>query len=309
LAQTLDVVATIDRHVPKRGTQGPSVGQYLLLAALNRCLAPTSKAKLAEWYGKTVLTRLLPLSSTQLTSQRFWDNMERVSPAQIAAVEDDLARTAVAHFGLDLHCLLFDATNFYTFHDSFNLRAQLHQRGHSKEGRDNLRILGLALLVSADSEVPLFHHTYAGNQHDAVTFHGVVEELLQRCGSLAQQVRDITLVFDKGNNSEDNLKILQKSAVHFIGSLVPTHTPIFWPFPERKCTAWIGPNCRRCGPIEPTKWFLGWNVPSWSPLTGSCFVPRPGRWSGRSANGKASWRSYRASSAAAVRVTEGKSPR
>jgi|SRR5438309_1424213 len=32
LAQTLDVVATIDRHVPKRGTQGPSVGQYLLLA-------------------------------------------------------------------------------------------------------------------------------------------------------------------------------------------------------------------------------------------------------------------------------------
>src|SRR5437588_11164535 len=234
LAQTLDVVATIDRHVPKRGTQGPSVGQYLLLAALNRCLAPTSKAKLAEWYGKTVLTRLLPLSSTQLTSQRFWDNMERVSPAQIAAVEDDLARTAVAHFGLDLHCLLFDATNFFTFLDSFNLRAQLPQRGHSKEGRDNLRILGLALLVSADSEVPLFHHTYAGNQHDAVTFHGVVEELLQRCGSLAQQVRDITLVFDKGNNSEDNLKILQKSAVHFIGSLVPTQHPDLLAIPREK---------------------------------------------------------------------------
>src|SRR5207237_7379455 len=97
--------------------------------------------------------------------------------------------------------------------------------GTGKEGRDNLRILGLALLVSADSEVPLFHHTYAGNQHDAVTFHGVVEELLQRCGSLAQQVRDITLVFDKGNNSEDNLKILQKSAVHFIRSLVPTQHP------------------------------------------------------------------------------------
>ena len=44
MARSLDVVATIDRHVPKRGSQGPSVGQYLLVAAINRCVAPCSKA-------------------------------------------------------------------------------------------------------------------------------------------------------------------------------------------------------------------------------------------------------------------------
>src|SRR5437660_10872083 len=151
--------------------------------------------------------------------------MATTGAKQLSVIVPDIACTVVSRFGLDFHCLLFDATNFFTFLDSFNLRAQLPQRGHSKEGRDNLRILGLALLVSADSEVPLFHHPYAGNQHDAVTFHGVVEELLQRCGSLAQQLRDITLVFDKGNNSEDNLKILQKRAAHFLGSLVPTQHP------------------------------------------------------------------------------------
>src|SRR5216683_962501 len=32
IAQALDVVPTIDHHVPKHGAQGPSVGQYLLLA-------------------------------------------------------------------------------------------------------------------------------------------------------------------------------------------------------------------------------------------------------------------------------------
>jgi hypothetical protein len=119
------VVATIDRHVPKRGHQGPSVGQYLLLAALNRCVAPTSKAQIGSWYAKTVLRRLLPLPANQLTSQRFWDNLERVSREQIAAIEQDLAHTAVSRFGLDLRCLLFDATNFFTFLDSFNLRAKL----------------------------------------------------------------------------------------------------------------------------------------------------------------------------------------
>jgi len=222
LAQALEVVATIDRHVPKRGGQGPSVGEYLLVAALNRCIAPCSKAQIGDWYAKTALRRLLPLTAGQLTSQRFWDNMARVTPEHIAIIEHDLARTAVARFGLDLRCLLFDATNFFTFLDSFNDRATLPQRGHSKEGRANLRLLGLALLVTSDGEVPLFHHTYAGNQHDAVTFKSVAEELLDRCRALTHGASDITLVFDKGNNSVDTLAIVGASSVHFVGSLVPT---------------------------------------------------------------------------------------
>jgi len=222
MAQAIDLLATMDRHVPKRGSQGPSVGQYILIAALNRCMAPCSKAQIADWYQKTALRRLLPLANGQLTSQRFWDNMERVGAKQIAAIERDLARATVSRFGLDLHCLLFDTTNFFTFLDSFNARAKLPQRGHSKEGRDNLRILGLALLVTSDGQVPLFHHTYAGNQHDSVTFHSVAEELLKRCRSLAQGACDITLVFDKGNNSAENLEWVGNSPFHFVGSLVPT---------------------------------------------------------------------------------------
>lgn len=225
IAQTLDIVATIDRHVAKRGHQGPSVGEYLLLAALNRCVAPTSKAQIGSWYAKTVLRRLLPLTPSQLTSQRFWDNMERVSAKQIAAIEQDLARTAVSRFGLDLRCLLFDATNFFTFLDSFNLRAKLPQRGHAKQGHDHLRLLGLAVLASADGDVPLLHHTYAGNQHDAVTFQSVAEQLLGRCRAITQQVDQITLVFDKGNNSEANFDLLEHSPLHFVGSLVPTQHP------------------------------------------------------------------------------------
>ena len=146
IAQQLDLVSIIDRHVPKRG-RGPSVGQYLLVACLNRCVAPRSKAQIAEWYEKTVLPARLGLKASQLTSQRFWDNMDRLDADAIARIEQEISAGAVARFGLDLRCLLFDATNFFTFVDSFNARATLPQRGHSKEGRDNLRLLGLALLV------------------------------------------------------------------------------------------------------------------------------------------------------------------
>jgi len=224
LATELDVVATIDRHVPKRKKHGPTVGQYLLLAALNRCVAPCSKARLGAWYKRTVLPRLMGIRPAALTSQRFWDNMDRVDEDAIVQIEDDLSKAAVSRFGLDLRCLLFDATNFFTFIDSFNDRSDLAQRGKSKEGRANLRIVGLALLVTSDHDVPLFHHTYAGNQHDSVTFGSVIEALAQRCRELAEGACDITLVFDKGNNSQDNLAALaaQDGPFHFVGSLVPT---------------------------------------------------------------------------------------
>ena len=48
LAQKLNFVQIVDERVGKRA-QGRSYGQYLLLAALNRALAPTSKASLHQW--------------------------------------------------------------------------------------------------------------------------------------------------------------------------------------------------------------------------------------------------------------------
>ena len=227
IAQELDLVGIVDRIVPKakRSKPGPSVGQYTLIAAINRCVAPRSKRKIGEWFDQTVLPRLLGVQSSQLTSQHFWDHMDRIDEQAIARIASELAETAVKRFNLTLRSLLFDATNFFTFVDSFNGRPKLPQRGHSKEGRDNLRILGLALLVTADGEVPLLHHTYAGNQHDATTFGQLIADIAKNVSAMAHDLGDITLVFDKGNNSKENLAQTAKESLHFVGSLVPTQHP------------------------------------------------------------------------------------
>jgi hypothetical protein len=84
LIQQLDLIAIIDRHAGKRA-QGVSVGTYIALAAVNRCVAPTSKVGMADWYGSTVLRRLLPVPLNLLTSQRFWDHMSYLDANKIAA--------------------------------------------------------------------------------------------------------------------------------------------------------------------------------------------------------------------------------
>ena len=220
LTQQLDLVATINRHAGKRA-QGVSVGTYLTLAALNRCVAPTSKAQLAAWYQGTVLRRLLPVPARALTSQRFWDHMSYLDAPHIAAIEQDLTRTLLDHFQVDVRCLLYDTTNFATFIDSFNAAPTLAQRGKSKQKRSDLRLVGLALLVSRDFHIPLLHHVYAGNRHDAPTFATVIDALVDRYRLFATHVTDITLVYDKGNNSADNQRLLDQSAYHFVGSLSP----------------------------------------------------------------------------------------
>jgi len=86
IAQRLDLVPLLDSLFPKRH-QGLSCGQYLLLAALNRAVAPTSKVHLADWYRRTILTRLLPVDPTLLSSQNFWNHMDLIASDQILEFE------------------------------------------------------------------------------------------------------------------------------------------------------------------------------------------------------------------------------
>lgn len=225
LATELKLVQLIDRHVGGRYRKGLSVGAYLLVAAINRCVQPCSKAKMRRWYQSTVLPRLLPLEPRQLTSQRFWDRMDRVAPESLVAIDRELTATLIREYEMDLSCLFYDATNFFTFIDSFNRRSRLAQRGHCKHGRDNLRILGLALLVTKEDHIPVLYDLYPGNQHDAVTFRSLLEEIVSRYKAMCEQVQDITVVFDKGNNAQDIIERLDDAPYHFVGSLVPTQHP------------------------------------------------------------------------------------
>jgi transposase len=221
LARQLGLVELIDQFAPKRH-QGPSVGQYMLVAALNRCVAPTSKLQMPTWLRSTPLPRWLDVAPRQFSSQRFWDNMELLGETQVAAISEALAQRVIERFHLALSSLVFDCTNFDTFIDTAT-PSRLAQRGHAKSKRTDLRIVGLALLISVDFHVPLLWKVYPGNQHDSLTFSQVLQALADRYRALARDCQSITLVFDKGNNSASNQEILDASGFHFVGSLVPTH--------------------------------------------------------------------------------------
>lgn len=217
MANRLQIVKIIDQHVPKRN-QGPSVGQFMLVAAINRASNPTSKTLLAEWYENTIGPRIMGIKSKQLSSQAFWNHMDRLTHDILIKIENDLLMRLINEFKIDLNCLLYDATNFYTYINT-KTKSNLAKRGRNKQKRNDLRQVSLCMMTTSDFHIPLLHIVYGGNINDSTQFGNVIDELVKRYKHLTESCSNITLIFDKGNNSEKNFKLFENTNMHFVGSL------------------------------------------------------------------------------------------
>ena len=218
IAVRLGVTDIIDSFLPKR-KQGASVGAYILTAAINRIANPTSKSGLAEWYSDTCLPMMTGLKPSVFSHQNFWNNT-CITAEKLDRIEEAILGKVIEAYDIDTTQIIYDATNFFTFIDT-KQDSELAKRGHSKEKRKDLRIVGLALMVSPDFAVPLLYETYPGNRSDAKEFPLMVQKLKSRYEAITKMPADVTVVFDRGNNSEDNIGILGIGDVkfHYVGGL------------------------------------------------------------------------------------------
>jgi transposase len=231
----LQVARVVDEQVgSRRADAAASVGTYLALAALNRVVAPRSKLAFAGWWQSTAGDRLVRLPAAALDHRRFWDAMDALPVKALRAAERAIAARMVEVFDLDLAGLVLDMTNFATFVDSANQRNAIAQRGHAKQKRLDLRLVGLGLVVTADGGVPVLSHAYQGNRPDVTQFSAVIDELVVRFGALARASDTLTVVYDAGCDSADGQADVEASPLHFVGSLRPSDHPDLLAVPRRR---------------------------------------------------------------------------
>ena len=224
LLEELGVVGLIDAAAgPAPAGQPLSTGTYLALAALNRLVAPCSKAAFADWWKTTAADRFTKIPVSALDHRRFWDAMHAVPLEALPRIEEKLALAACARFGLDTSSVALDMTNFATFIDTANRRAPVAQRGKAKQKRADLRLVGLGLVVTRDGGVPLLSHAYPGNKPDVTQFPQMIRDLAARHAALAaatgQDGTEMTVVFDAGQNSEANFALLAGTSLRYVGSV------------------------------------------------------------------------------------------
>ena len=229
----LNVIGVIDEVVPRRADAAAPVGTYLALACANRIVDPCSKREFADWWATTAGPRWVKLGTAALDHRRFWDAMDRLGEAELREIETRLGRAMVSEFGLDLTGLALDMTNFATFIDTGNPRAPIAQRGKAKQKRTDLRLVGLALVITRDGGVPVISHAYPGDRPDVTQFPTVVDELVTRYRDLVSSVESLTVVYDAGQNSADNHQLVEEHGIGFVGSLPPSDHPDLLATPDR----------------------------------------------------------------------------
>ena len=218
IADRFGIKEIVDSILPKR-KQGASVGMYILTAAINRATDPSSTNGLSEWFADTCLPMITGLKPSVFTPQNFWNNT-CISAEDIDRTEEEILRKVIDAGQIDTTHIIYDATNFFTYIDTMQ-PGELSKRGHSKEKRNDLRIVGLSLMVSPEFAIPLLHEAYPGNRADAKEFPIMMERLKARYERITGASSDVTVVFDRGNNSEENMDILESGAfkLHYVGGL------------------------------------------------------------------------------------------
>src|SRR5216683_1429423 len=229
--EDLGVAAIID-EVAGPGPSGLplSAGTYLVLAALNRLVAPCSKLAFADWWKTTAAGRFTKIPAAALDHRRFWDAMHAVTLEQLEEASRKIAVRIVEACGVDVSSVALDMTNFATFIDTGNGKAPIAQRGKAKQKRADLRLVGLGLVVTRDGGIPLTWHAYPGDRPDVTQFPALIGQLrashLAICAAAGQQpAAEMTVVFDAGQNSGDNFAYLAGTGLHYIGSVPASDCP------------------------------------------------------------------------------------
>ena len=220
---------------------GPSPAHYLLLAAIHRICRPGPKTEVADWYRGTLLSGWWEIAPERFSSQAFWDAFEQILPETLPASEPDpLDQAQVRWLALwkekqllSRRLLAYDTTNFFTYIASTNRRNQLAQRGHNKQGRHNLRQVGLSYVLDSENGVSLCHHVYPGNVADSEEFPAALARITDMLDRNQVPRETVTLVMDKGSAALANTVALQEAGLGWISALPWNQAPA--EFREQAC--------------------------------------------------------------------------
>jgi transposase len=220
-AERLDLINIVNECSVKRD-QGLSVGHYIMIAILQRCIKPRSKRHIRNWFYSTYLQYMFPKITTYLDSMAYTNHYIYLTREIIEEIETRIVEKLREEFQVEMKELFFDPTNLFTYTSPKRENQKLLGYGHSKEGRHDLNLVNFSLICTRDGGLPVMHCTYSGGTHDASHFKEQYPKILSRLKKLKISAHAVILVFDKGNISPEVFKALDESGIHWNCSIRPS---------------------------------------------------------------------------------------
>jgi len=182
---------------------------YAKMLIVSRMVHPSSERESARW-----LTENSGLSEILKSDLKIYDNaLHRISQKLLAKkeiIEENLNKAAKDIFNLDETLILYDLTN--TYFESRKRKSEIAKFGISKEKRNDLPIITLALKVDEEG-FPKSSKILKGNVAESKTLVNILEELDK---DKEYKKGSKTIVVDAGIGTEENIKIMKSKGIKYV---------------------------------------------------------------------------------------------
>ncbi len=228
VAEELNFVDIVNKHTNKKKINGLTVGEYMLLIILSRADKPLSKNGIDGWFDESFLSLIWSFPH-KLNTKNFTNHMEYLTDEVRQKIGDDLGKRLV-ELGVVPTKLYVDMSNVFTYIEN---GGEMPKKGRSKEKRYDKNIIGIGIATS-DENVPIFHESYPGNEHDSKVFGEIFMKIVDRLNKINVPCEGIVVVWDKGCNSKENIGMVKDSEMNIVGALKKDQVPELYDVPLEK---------------------------------------------------------------------------
>ena len=196
----------LDDVFKHNGRKDIDVAAIARILTVNRCLDPLAKSRTPGWFRGTALPWIMDTHPDSINTSRIFRELE-----VIEGHKESICEHLYKKFCLEdpeaMRSVFYDLSSA-TFSGS---RCVLMKWGQCKEGYGHHVVL--ALVVNQDG-LPFYWEVLPGGTADAKTLTWLLERFQDRF-----DVSKMTLVFDRGMVSEDNLLLLEQAEVKYISAM------------------------------------------------------------------------------------------
>lgn len=176
------------------------------ILTINRCLDPLAKSQTPAWFRGTALPWIMDIHPDLVNTSRIFRELGAIEGHK-ESICRHLYRKLCQEHPESMKSVFYDLSSA-TFSGS---RCVLMKWGRCKEGYGHHVVL--ALVVNREG-LPFYWEVLPGGTADAKTITWLMERFRERF-----DISQMTLVFDRGMVSEDNLLLLEQAGVKYISAM------------------------------------------------------------------------------------------
>jgi transposase len=175
---------------------------------INRCLDPCSHYSVPQWIRSTALPDILGEHILNLNDDKIYYELSKIQKNK-PAIEYFLFKKTYEQDPRSYDCVNYDLSSSYFL----GFKCPLSAFGRSKDGKGNCKQVILALMINSRG-YPFKWDVFPGNMPEIQTMARVIRSCAHRF-----KLQNISMVFDRGLVSEENLDLVEEQNLKYITTL------------------------------------------------------------------------------------------